>query len=164
MPVESMTNHDTADTMFIDGLGVFHAQRHKELEQHCLMGLYCFKKQHAFRNANVDLIVYPNRDGSWPSEAQRAEYASRFHCFEAMVLAALKKLPSLLSRVCRKYKIDISHLDPSAIIDGVEWHNVKIERELIECYTSNSAVADVHFTTVLQFSPDIVLTKVYFDG
>jgi len=155
-----MADQDTHDTLFIVGLGAFQARR----DNGGFLGLNYFKKTHSFHGQTVDLIVYPNDDGTWPSEAQRLELTSRFKKFEAEVESALQGLPSHLAPLCRKYQINIDQLAASQMTAGFRWQNVKLEPAgEIECYTMNLTVTR-HLNIVIRFSSAIIISEVYFDG
>lgn len=154
-----MAGQGTHDELFIDGLGTFQAQRFNDI-----LGLYCFTRTHNFHGQTVELVVYPNEDGTWPSDVQRLELASRFKKFEAEVETALQELPSHLAPLCDKYQINIEHLARSQITNGFVWENIKLELGgEIECYTMNKAVTS-NLNIVIRFSSAMKISDVYFDG
>lgn len=154
-----MSDLDTQDELYIAGLGSFQAQREKSF-----LGLYCFSKNHPFHGQTVELIVYPNEDGTWPSEIQRIELTSRFKQLEAKVVSALQALPSHLAPLCKEYQIDIDHLTSTQITDGINWHNVKLEPSgEIECYTMNEEVTS-SLDIAIRFTSEIIISDVHFDG
>ena len=154
-----MADHDTPDVLVIAGLGSFQAQRDGGI-----LGLYCFSKAHPFLGQTVELVVYPNEDGTWPSDTQRRELASKFRRFQASAESALHELPSWLVPLCKQYSIYIDHLAPSQLTSGFTWQNVKLLPEgEIECYTMNKSVTKT-FNLVIRFSSAVIISDVYFDG
>ena len=160
-----MTERDTADTMVIAGLGSFRVERiampvdgENDFEE------ILFTKTHLLHAQTIELIVYADEEGVWPSLSQRAELVTRFKKFEGGLDSALEQLPSQLKTLCVRYGENIDNLTSSQIIDGIRWDNVKLEPDgCIECYTSIPSVS-VNFDVVMRFSPSTVLTEVYFDG
>ena len=155
-----MKNRPISETQLtIDGLGTFDPEIIRPEE-----GICCFIQRLKFRGDNIDLVVYPNEDGTWPTPGQQAELCARFQAFTEHVDYALRDLPSQLRELCEEYRIDISHLTDDEIIDSVKWMNVKLEREGdIECYTSNPEVTE-NLDVVIRFANGISINYVYFDG
>ena len=154
-------NTDTVQhaSIEIEGLGIFKPQ--------CIEPKYkpyCYSQLITFNRQEVELIIYPDDDGSLPSQEKKAELRSMFSQFDSKLRESLTELPSHLRPLCADYEIDITKVSDEQIVSNMQWQNIKLQNDgKIECYSSNDLVTYAH-DIVIGFDQQMRIEYVHFDG
>ena len=141
----------------IPNIGNFKEER---IEDICVLYL-CERKMWG---KNVDYIFYAKENYSEFTDEDIDYIATQFQLFDSRFERALQKIPDMLREYCKDTYIDIDHLSDEQIISDISPSNVKWEwNGTFESYCDIEKI-DIEHDLVLNFSEDIVIIKLDFDG
>ncbi len=128
----------------------------------------CYSCPGTFFGRKIDVLIYPKRDGTPPSDEWKAARQATLQLFKERAGLEIPKLPDMVRKLCREYDMyeytEIPWTDDE-LLDGFNWNNIKLSNDrTVECSVEASQAPLNNFTIVFGFNKDMTLEYAHFDG